>query len=133
MSTIKKIFSFIFVSFLLLAPASAVELSTEEKINLQSTMYQFIEKVAVEDVITHVDLTTGNTIELVPVKAHPMILGFDEKFVLCTDFMDSTGKELDVDFYIERAGSNFNVFRMEIDNRAPLKKLMASGKVYRIK
>ncbi|MEM9329998.1 MAG: hypothetical protein AAGA53_01655 [Pseudomonadota bacterium] len=112
--------------------ALASTLSTEQKVQLQAAMYQHIEANLNDGAITHVNLTTGEIIELVPTKAHALILTFEQNFVLCADFLDPQGKTIDVDFYIKPHNDTYVVFRMEIDNRKPLKKLMSEGRISRL-
>ena len=117
----------VFVSMSLAAQAS--DLSVEDKAGLQASVFQRIDSLSVDGAIPHVDLASGAVVDLVPTKAHPMILTMGEKFVLCTDFRDPAGKFVNVDFYVARAGNGFVVFQTEINNRAALEQLMKAGKV----
>ncbi len=101
----------------------------EDKVALQSTMFRHIEKSMIDGVVPHVVLKDGSMVDLVPTKAHPMILKFGDIYVLCTDFRDPEGRFVNVDFYITKRGGEYAIFQTEIDNRTPLKKLMKSGKV----
>ncbi len=107
-------------------------LESEKKVQLQAVMFQHIEANLNDGAITHVDLKSGDIVDLVPTKAHALILGFEKNFVLCADFIDPAGKAVDVDFYIKPHEGTFKVFRMEIDNRKPLKKLMSAGRIKKL-
>ena len=109
--------------------AFAGQISMEDKVQLQTSMQRYIQSVEVDGVIPHVNLGDGTIADLVAIKAHPMILEFGDKFVLCTDFRDPEGKFVNVDFYISKGSQGYVVFQTEINNRAPLENLMKAGKV----
>lgn len=109
--------------------AFASQISMEEKVSLQASMHQHIDAMTIDGIIPHVSLADGTIADLVPTKAHPMILTFGDKYVLCTDFRDKDGKFVNVDFYLTKNGEKYVVFQTEINNRDPLEKLMKSGKV----
>jgi hypothetical protein len=52
--------------------------------------------------------------------------------VLCTDFRDSEGKPVNIDFYMARRGKSYAVFRTEVNNHAALDRLISAGKVERL-
>ena len=108
--------------------AQAVSMPIEEKIALQAAMSTYIDLHMVEGVIPHVMLVTGEVVDLVPSKAHPMVVALGEDFVLCTDFRDASGGFVNVDFYAKRSGERYVIFQTEIDNRAALEALMKAGK-----
>ena len=109
--------------------AFAGQISMEDKVQLQTSMQRYIQSVEVDGVIPHVNLGDGTIADLVAIKAHPMILEFGDKFVVCTDFRDPEGKFVNVDFYISKGSQGYVVFQTEINNRAPLENLMKAGKV----
>lgn len=115
--------------FMSCALANASQISVEKKIELQASMLQHINTMTIDGIIPHVSLDDGSVVDLVPTKAHPMILSFGNKYVMCTDFRDQEGKFVNVDFYLTRNGDRYTVFQTEINNRDPLKKLMKEGKV----
>ncbi len=102
-------------------------LTTGEKIMLQATMQQTIDRHLVDGQYFYLDRTTALVIALFPAKAHPMILQMGEHFVLCTDFRDSEGISVNVDFYVARRGEAFVIFDTIVDDRAPLDRLMREG------
>lgn len=108
-------------------PAAA--LTVQDKVQLQSAMAAHIERNMVDGVIPHVLLKDGVVVDLVPTKAHPMILSFGERYVLCTDFRDPEGRFVNVDFYVAKGSEGYVIFQTEIDNRASLEALMKAGKV----
>lgn len=112
-----------------LVPAAASKIPEAERAALHAAMLQHIERNATSGIYLHMNLATGNVEQYAPAKAHPMMFTFDGHFVLCTDFKDKDGKAAMVDFYVARQGKGFAVFQTEINNRAPLQKLMESGKV----
>lgn len=123
------IFTLLFSYFSLTSLANAKQVYTMEKVALQMAMYKHIENNLIDGVYPHVKLLSGSVVDLVPTKAHPMILVFGDKFVLCTDFRNPDGKFVNVDFYLAAKGKEYSVFQTEIDNRKKLKALMDAGKV----
>lgn len=121
----------IFFSFTQISIAKQVY--TMEKVALQMAMFKHIEESLIDGVFPHVTLLDGSVTNLVPTKAHPMILTFGERYVLCTDFRDPNGKFINVDFYLAPNGASFNVIQTEIDNRDKLDNLMRAGKVKLLK
>jgi len=112
------------------AQASFAEtVSTADRSGLQAAMFQYIDRQAVEGMFLHMDMRDGSVQGLAPAKAHPMILQMGKNFVLCTDFFNKEGKSVNVDFYVARRGASFVIFHTEVDNRAPLDKLIKDGKV----
>ncbi len=113
----------------LTAPALADDkLSVGDKAALQAAMQQHIERSVVKGTWLKVNWETGSTRPLHPVTAHPMIVKLGENYVLCTDFRDDKGGNVNADFYMARRGKGFVVFQTEIDNRGPLTRLWKEGK-----
>ena len=112
--------------------ARAATISVEEKISMQATMLQHIDRMTIDGVIPHVSLKDGTVVDLVPTKSHPMVLSFDDKFVLCTDFRDPEGKFVNIDFFLTKSAGEYVVFQTEINNREPLRQLIKSGKVVKL-
>lgn len=110
-------------------PAHASQLSMENKVALQATMFQHIDTMTIDGIIPHVTLDNGEVVDLVPTKAHPMFLALGDIYVLCSDFRDPAGNFVNVDFYVKTAGEKFVIFQTEINNRAKLEALMKGGKV----
>ncbi|WP_165586987.1 hypothetical protein [Pseudaestuariivita atlantica] len=48
-------------------------------------------------------------------------------FVMCAGLLTKDGVRQPVDFHMARNGRRFTIFRTEIGNRAPLKKLIKAG------
>jgi hypothetical protein len=112
---------------------SAHALQLAQKVALQAAMTQHIEATVINGVIPYVQLSDGKIVDLVPSKAHPMILTFGDKYVLCTDYRDPEGRFVNVDFYIAERNGEFIVFQTEIDNRAAVERLVKSGRAAMVK
>lgn len=108
---------------------SAQPLRLADKAALQAAMYQHIDAQLVNGAFLHLSMATGEVRSLAPTKAHPMILTMGEHFVLCSSFKTQAGKEVNMDFFMARAGKSYVVFHTEIDNRGSLEKLMEAGKI----
>lgn len=124
-----NLLSGLILSLSLVMPSTAFATSMADKIGLQAAMTQHIESTLIDGVVPHVELSEGVVVHLVPTKAHPMILTFGDRFVLCTDYRDPEGRFVNVDFYLTRRDGRFVVFQTEINNRAALERLMKDGKV----
>ncbi len=122
------------LAILVFSPAaSAAGIPIEEKIALQASMSRHIEEISVDGLVPHVDLRNGTVVDLVPSKAHPMILAFGDKFVLCTDFRDPQGNFVNVDYYMTKRLGTYIVFQTEVNNRGPLEALVKAGKASEIR
>lgn len=111
------------------SPAFAAKLSEADRAALQAAMVQHIDARAADGLYRHVDIAAGRLIDYAPAKSHPMMFQMGEVFVLCTDFKAPDGASTNVDFYMLRQGKGYAVVDTQIANRAPLMKLMDSGKV----
>ena len=103
--------------------------STSDRIVLQAAMQEAIMERTIDGTFRYFDAADGELKQLFPVKAHPMILTFGENFVLCADFRDASGKDVNIDFYVVRKDDGYAVVDIVVNNRAPVEKLMKAGKI----
>jgi len=106
---------------------TSTKLSIESRTQLQAAMQSHIDRISIGGVFPYVDLKTGQVRKLHPAAGHPMMLRLGDHFVLCADFRDEAGKAVNIDFYVARAERRFQVFQMEVANRAPLETLVKAG------
>ena len=106
---------------------SADAAGTVDKARLQAAMQQHIQRHVIDGAILHFDAETGEVRPLYPTKAHPMVLAMGDHFILCTDLRDKEGREMPLDLYMARKGRSYVVFHSEINNRAPLQRLLRKG------
>ena len=52
-------------------------------------------------------------------------------YVLCFDFRDDSGKDVNVDFYLARKDTSYVVFHAAVDARKVVMRLMQDGKAVR--
>ncbi len=120
----------LFVNSIVSGPAySGSRISEGERATLQAVMHKEISRKLVDGKFLHLDFQSKELRTLYPAKAHPMILAMGEHFVLCTDFRDTTGKSVNVDFYATRNGRSFTIYQTAIDERHVVKALMKAGRV----
>jgi len=100
-----------------------------EKAGLQAAMQRHIDRQLVGGAFLHLDLKTGEVQKLHPVKTHPTILRLGEHYVLCFEFRDDKGKDVEIDFYLARKANSYVVFHTAVSSRHLLKRLMAAGRV----
>lgn len=128
-----KLFIWLSLALSIGASASAGQsIGIEEKTKLQATMQQHIERNLVNGAYLQLDTTSGHVRALHPFKPHPVILRMGEYFVLCSDFRDSKGQTVNVDFYMARRGASYAVFDTTSDGDKLLKRLIKLGKVERV-
>ncbi|MEZ5823393.1 MAG: hypothetical protein R3C97_01175, partial [Geminicoccaceae bacterium] len=91
------LFSLAMLVFTLVAahPAAAAD-NTADKARLQAAMQQYIDRNKVGDALLQLDFETGETKELFPTQAHPMIMQMGEHYVLCADLKDAEGQSVPV-------------------------------------
>lgn len=109
------------------AAETSARLSTETRVQLQSAMRMYIDKVTVAGNYPNLDFKSGKVRNLHPAAAHPMILRMGEFYVLCVDFRDDAGASVNVDFYLSKKDKGYAIFQVEVANRAPLEALVKSG------
>jgi hypothetical protein len=133
MPTIRKILTGVLLTLFFGSVAAAGQ-STDisEKASLQAAMQQYINRNLVDDAYLHLDLATGEVQRLRPVTAHPIILRMGEYFVLCGDFRDAEGNDVNVDFFLARQGNSYVVFHSLVGDREKLQALIKMGKVTRL-
>lgn len=100
----------------------------ETKVRLQSDLQKHIYRSLVDGAFHTLDSKTGEVRQLYPLVSHPLILKMGKYYVMCADFRDSHGIDVDVDFYLIKKPKGFQVFRAEIDNHELLDNMMKNGK-----
>ncbi len=77
----------------------------------------------------YLESQSGEVRALHPVTAHPAILSMGPYYVLCFDFRDDRGKDVNVDFYLARKDTSYVVFHAAVDTRTVLNRLIQDGQV----
>jgi len=108
-------------------PAWSLDLST--KAGLQAAMETYVEQQMVDGKFLYLDKQNGQAKTLHPVTAHPMVFTMGANYVLCFDFRDDQGKDVNLDLYMARKGNSFVVFNTEVADHQMLEKFIAEGKV----
>lgn len=125
-----------FLALLALGPLSAeralAQSLTEVRAQLQAALQRNLGRTMIEGALPHLDLSTGSLARFYPTDNHEIILKMDDVYVMCATLVDDSGREATVDYYLAQSGDRFSVIRTEIDNRAPLKALMDTGKAIRL-
>ncbi len=119
----------VFLPFLGSILMPAWSLSVSDKAALQAAMQLHIDEQSVGGVFPYLDRQAGEIRTLHPVKAHPMIMSMGPNFVLCSDFRDDSGKDVNVDFYMVPKSRSYVVVHVAVADRAALDALMKAGKV----
>ncbi len=110
-------------------PSQASEtLTTTERMQLQAAMQYSIYQKLVDGRYFYFDSKTANVATLYPAKAHPVIMQMGAHYILCSDFRDTNGKPVNVDFYVARKGSGFVVFDTVVDDHASLERQVKAGR-----
>jgi hypothetical protein len=112
-------------------PTVAWGLSLSEKVGLQAAMQRYIDRQMVEGVFLYLEVESGEVRVLHPVTAHSMVLRMGQHYVLCFDFRDDQGNDVNVDFFLARRDTSYVVFHTTIDDRKLLKRMMGSGRISR--
>ena len=88
-----------------------------------------IDRVTVDGTYLAFDSNTGDVRTLYPAKNHPMIMRMGEHFILCSDFRDDKGENVNIDYYLRKKGDSFVIFHKAVDQRQVIKRLMKEGLV----
>ncbi len=118
---------FALVAMLGMLPSVAWGLSLSENVNLQATMQRYIDQQTVDGVFLYLEAQSGKVRALHPVTAHPKVLSVGQYYVLCFDFRDDKGQDINVDFYLARKNTSYVVFHTAIDDRKQLMLMMQAG------
>jgi len=116
-----------------LAPSAFARDTTMLKAELQVAMQRHLDRNTINGALPFMNLETGKVEQLYPTESHPMILTMGDSFVLCADLRSADGTKRILDLYLTPAGAQYGIIRTEIDNRKPLKALMAAGIAKRLK
>lgn len=117
----------VLISLLGTLPTATWGLSLNEKANLQAAMQRYIDQQMVEGVYLYLENQSGEIRALHPVTAHPVILSVGRYHVLCFDFRDDQGKDVNVDFYMVRKNTSYVVFHAAVDDRKLLQRAMQTS------
>ena len=124
----QKLAAFTITAILLGSPALATQkLTNADKIRLQATMQKSISRQLVDGQYLYFDADKDTVVTLYPVQAHPMILQMGPHFILCSDFRNEAGKDVNVDFYVARRNSSFVIFDTKVDQRQTIQRMMKAG------
>ena len=116
-----------FIALLVTLPSAAWGLSLTEKANLQATMQRYIDQQTVDGVFLYLEARSGKVRALHPVTAHTSILSVGQYYVLCFDFRDDKGQDVNVDFYLARKNASYVVFHTAVDDRKLLMRTLQAG------
>lgn len=118
----------------LLLPATAnATVTISEKIQLQATVKQAVDRNLVDGKFYYFDAQTSKIEALYPAKPHPKILSIGDHFIVCADFRKRDGKTVNVDFFLTRQENGFVLFDTVVGDREPIDRLMLSGQVRVVK
>ena len=95
-------------------------------------MQEYIANTLVDGMVQYFDLSNGELKNLSPLNAHPMILKVGSTYVVCSELVDQSGKQVPLDVYIIAHGDEYSVIRSEINNRKPLSALYKNGKAEKL-
>ena len=115
------------VAMLGMLPSVVWGLSLSENVNLQATMQRYIDQQTVDGVFLYLEAQSGKVRALHPVTAHTKVLSVGQYYVLCFDFRDDKGQDVNVDFYLARKNTSYVVFHTAIDDRKQLMLMMQAG------
>lgn len=116
-----------------LAPSAFARDTTVLKAELQVAMQRHLDRNTIDGALPFMNLETGEVEPLYPTESHPLILTMGDSFVLCADLRSADGAKRILDLYVTPTGRQYKIIRMEIDNRKPLRALMAAGIAKRLK
>lgn len=80
--------------------SAAVALELSERASLQAAPERHIDQLMVDGAVLQLNLETGAVRHLHPVSTHPIIVEMGAYFVLCYDFRDDAGRQVQVDYYL---------------------------------
>ena len=121
----------IFAGLNLFQPAAAMAepLSDADMVALQVAMQTHIDSALVDGAVLSLDPATGNVVSYYPTKAHPKIMTMGKHIIMCSDFVDVSGKPTMANFYMASDKGRYVVFNTTFGVDPALEKMMKDGKV----
>jgi len=101
--------------------SASVELNTQ--VELQIGLKRYIEARTVDNKYEHFNVESGKIEQLVLKNLHPVIFVTGSKYLMCADFVDSSGGDFLLDYIISLTGNDFQVEQEIRGKRSFLTKL----------
>ncbi|MDA3857280.1 MAG: hypothetical protein PF480_03350 [Roseovarius sp.] len=117
---------------LMLTSGAQAQSLTEVRTKLQAALQRSLSRAMIDGALPHLDLETGEITKLYPTENHEIILRMNDIYVMCATLVAADGTESTVDYYMAQNRGSYGVIRTEIDNRAPIKSLIAAGRAVRL-
>ena len=108
-------------------PSSAAEIGQEDKVGLQISLMDYIDRHSVDGRFMHFDTGQRSMVAYYPANLHPMIVPVGDIYFLCADFRDETGSEVEVDFVAARDGEGFRVLQTMVNQRDIVREMMQAA------
>lgn len=96
--------------FLVAARATAgdeASIDPKSRTQIQASMKEYVENQTVGGVVLHYDPIENRLLRLTPGKIHEGITEKSGFYVSCVDFVDQTGRKLDLDLLVRPEGKKF--------------------------
>ena len=113
---------------LFLSSAAAQDIPADVKVNLQVAMIQYIDRITVDGKLTYIDTKKREVRTVFPANVHPMILRFGRDYLVCSEFVDESGKNITADFLVKTIGNEPRVVQMVVDDRGAIEAAMSKLK-----
>ena len=94
----------------------AAQIDLQTRAELQLTLKQYIGAGTVDGVYEHFNVEQGKLEKLRLKTLHPVIFVTDSKYMMCADFLDTSGKEVMLDYVVGASATGFRV-EQEIPGR----------------
>ena len=116
------------VSLLLVQPALA-KLDVGLQVKLQTTMQLYVDERSEAGDFLVISSETGDFMRLQAKAAHPHIFKGEDFYILCYDFLDAHGDEVNIDFYIRATAERYSVYHVEVESHELLEELLDNDRV----
>ncbi|HEX2136633.1 MAG TPA: hypothetical protein VHG30_12150 [Microvirga sp.] len=108
--------------------AFSQEIPAELKVKLQSAMIQYLDRITVDGKLNYIDTKKREVRTVFPANVHPMILKFGRDYLVCSEFVDESGKNITADFLVRTIGDEQRVVQMVVDDRGAIEAAMSKLK-----
>jgi hypothetical protein len=101
----------------------AAQIDLETRAELQFTLKQYIDTGTVDGVYEHFNVEQGKLEKLRLKTLHPVIFVTDGKYMMCADFLDTSGKEVMLDYVVGPSATGFRIEQEIPGRRSYLKQI----------
>lgn len=118
-----------FAALAVLLPASgwAADIPADLQVELQTTMLNYLDEVAVDGAYTYLDTEQDQMMTVYPANVHPFVIQVGDAYFVCSEMIDEEGNTLTADFLVREIGGDYRVVQAILGDRDAVRALMSNA------